>query len=112
MSTINIVVVVVALEDPSMMAAKLERNPGVSFDASWIENVRINYACTKLRGETLGTRRSIKKEWQAAWLLRAITCMDLTTLAGLKFYIICCTCFCNNALLWLELNVQGSKGSS
>jgi len=65
-----------------MMAAKLERNPGISFDASWIENVRINYACTKLRGETLGTRRSIKKEWQAAWLLRAITCTDLTTLAG------------------------------
>ena len=24
----------------------------------------------------------MKKEWQAAWLLRAITCMDLTTLSG------------------------------
>jgi deoxyribose-phosphate aldolase len=34
------------------------------------------------RAATLGTRRSVKKDWQAAWLLRAITCMDLTTLAG------------------------------
>ena len=64
------------------MAAKFERNPGVGFDASWIDNIRINYACTKARGETLGTRRSIKKEWQAAWLLRAVTCTDLTTLSG------------------------------
>eukprot|EP00795_Rhopilema_esculentum_P005263 gene5263-411_t len=64
------------------MAAKIERNPGVSFDAGWINNVQINYACTKVRGETLGTRRSVKKEWQAAWLLRAVTCTDLTTLAG------------------------------
>ena len=64
------------------MAAKMERNPGVVFDPSWIASVRINYACTKARGETLGTRRSIKKEWQAAWLLRAITCTDLTTLSG------------------------------
>ena len=64
------------------MAAKFERNPGVGFVARWIDNVRINYACTKARSETLGTRRSIKKEWQAAWLLRAITCTDLTTLSG------------------------------
>jgi len=31
---------------------------------------------------TLPGRRSIKKEWQAAWLLRAVTCIDLTTLSG------------------------------
>eukprot|EP00794_Sanderia_malayensis_P012760 gene12760-14069_t len=62
--------------------ASVERNPGVPFDASWIDDVRINYACTKARGDTLGTRRSVKKEWQAAWLLRAVTCTDLTTLAG------------------------------
>jgi deoxyribose-phosphate aldolase len=30
----------------------------------------------------MSTRRTVKKEWQAAWLLRAITCIDLTTLAG------------------------------
>ena len=58
------------------------RNPGTPFDASWIEAVRVNRSAVERRTETLGGRRSVKKEWQAAWLLRAITCMDLTTLAG------------------------------
>jgi deoxyribose-phosphate aldolase len=34
------------------------------------------------RAQTLVTRRTVKKEWQVAWLLRAISCMDLTTLSG------------------------------
>ncbi|XP_046546403.1 deoxyribose-phosphate aldolase-like [Haliotis rubra] len=58
------------------------RNPGVEFDESWFQNVNINLAAVKRRAETLGTRRTVKKQWQAAWLLRAVTCIDLTTLSG------------------------------
>lgn len=58
------------------------RNPGMPFDASWLENVHVNLPAVRRRSETLGTRRTVKKQWQAAWLLRAITCVDLTTLSG------------------------------
>ena len=34
------------------------------------------------RAASLGTRRTVKQQWQAGWLLRAVTCIDLTTLAG------------------------------
>src|SRR5213596_3432471 len=58
------------------------RNPGVPLDLEWVEAVRINRSAVERRVATLRTRRTVKKEWQAAWLLRAITLMDLTTLAG------------------------------
>jgi deoxyribose-phosphate aldolase len=48
----------------------------------WVEEVRINRSAVERRAATLQTRRTVKKEWQAAWLLRAITLMDLTSLAG------------------------------
>jgi len=64
------------------MSNTVQRNPGVPYDASWFEPVKINFPGVKARAETLGKRRSIKKEWQAAWLLRAVCCTDLTTLAG------------------------------
>lgn len=57
-------------------------NPGMELDLSWIEGVRINLPSVRRRAETLGTKRSVKKQWQAAWLLRAVTCIDLTTLSG------------------------------
>lgn len=60
----------------------LERNPGVPFDASWFENIKINKSAVERRAATIGARRSVKKEYQAAWLLKAISCIDLTTLAG------------------------------
>ena len=59
-----------------------ERNPGTSFDGDLIEKIRINRSAVERRASTLGKRRSVKKEWQAAWLLKAITCIDLTTLSG------------------------------
>ena len=34
------------------------------------------------RFASLGARRTVKKEYQAAWLINAIRCIDLTTLAG------------------------------
>jgi len=60
----------------------LERNRGTSLNLDWVENVRVNTSATERRAATLVTRRSVKKDWQVAWLLRAITCMDLTTLSG------------------------------
>ena len=48
----------------------------------WVEDVRINRSAVERRAATLRTRRTVKKAWQAAWLLRAVTLMDLTTLSG------------------------------
>src|SRR5215208_2125299 len=58
------------------------RNPGMPLELDWIEEVRVNRSAVERRPATLRTRRTVKKEWQAAWLLRAITLMDLTTLSG------------------------------
>ena len=58
------------------------RNPGMPLELEWVEEVRVNRSAVERRTATLRTRRTVKKEWQAAWLLRAITLMDLTTLAG------------------------------
>src|SRR5215204_147500 len=58
------------------------RNPGIPLELDWVEEVRANRSAVERRAETLRARRTVKKEWQAAWLLRAITLMDLTTLAG------------------------------
>src|SRR5689334_17785488 len=60
----------------------LDANRGVPLNLDWIEDVRVNTSAVERRAQTLVTRRTVKKEWQAAWLLRAISCMDLTTLSG------------------------------
>jgi len=60
----------------------LQPNRGVPLNLDWIDAVRVNTSAVERRAQTLTTRRTVKKEWQAAWLLRAITCMDLTTLSG------------------------------
>src|SRR5262245_2490780 len=57
-------------------------NPGVPLDLACVEDIRVNRSAVERRAATLPARRTVKKEWQAAWLLRAITCIDLTTLAG------------------------------
>src|SRR5918997_5660199 len=58
------------------------RNHGMPLELEWIREVRINRSAVERRAATLRTRRTVKKEWQAAWLLRAITLVDLTTLSG------------------------------
>src|SRR6266699_1336567 len=63
-------------------ALHLVRNPGIPLDLDWVREVHINRSAVERRAATLTTRRTVKKEWQAAWLLRAITCIDLTTLSG------------------------------
>jgi deoxyribose-phosphate aldolase len=60
----------------------LARNPGMALDLSWIENLHVNHPAILRRSQHLNNSRSLKKEWQAAWLVRAIECMDLTTLSG------------------------------
>src|SRR5256714_13001300 len=59
-----------------------QRNPGIPLDMDWVSRVRINRSAVERRAATMNTRRSVKKEWQGAGVLRAITCIDLTTLAG------------------------------
>ena len=65
-----------------MTIANQKRNPGMPLDLGWVRATTVNLSATQRRAQSLITRRSIKKEWQAAWLLRAMTMIDLTTLAG------------------------------
>jgi deoxyribose-phosphate aldolase len=51
-------------------------------DLAWIRDIRVNRSAVERRAATIPTRRSVKTTWQAGWLLRAITLMDLTTLSG------------------------------
>ena len=64
------------------MISTIERNPGTPLHLDWVEDLHVNLSAVERRTATIPTRRSVKKDWQAAWLLRAITCIDLTTLAG------------------------------
>ncbi|MGP0018928.1 MAG: deoxyribose-phosphate aldolase [Candidatus Sulfotelmatobacter sp.] len=57
-------------------------NSGIPLDLNWVQEVRVNTSAVERRAQTQVARRTVKKEWQAAWLLRAISCMDLTTLSG------------------------------
>jgi deoxyribose-phosphate aldolase len=69
-------------KDQIKIKASLYRNPGIPFDQELISKIKINRSAVERRAATISTRRSLKKDWQAAWLLRAITFIDLTTLAG------------------------------
>ncbi len=57
-------------------------NRGLPLNLDWVKQVRVNTSAVERRAQTHVARRTVKKQWQAAWLLRAISCMDLTTLAG------------------------------
>ena len=59
-------------------AAAIERNPGCAFDLGWVEDQRVNRSAVERRAATLPGRRTVKQQWQAAWLLRAIECMTST----------------------------------
>ena len=63
-------------------AASPARNPGTPLDLGVLTRTRINRSAVERRAATMGTRRTVKKQWQAAWLLRAVSVIDLTTLAG------------------------------
>ncbi len=67
---------------PQSSAPPSERNPGMALDLDWVGAAQANTSAIERRAASLGARRTVKKDYQAAWLLRAITCIDLTTLAG------------------------------
>ncbi|XP_032651919.1 deoxyribose-phosphate aldolase isoform X2 [Chelonoidis abingdonii] len=58
------------------------RNPGTELDLGSISRVQVNQPAVIRHAEQIQSRRTVKKDWQAAWLLRAVTCIDLTTLSG------------------------------
>src|SRR3954467_5136705 len=66
----------------SLNGQGLLRNCGMPLDLNWLQEVRVNTSAVERRTQSQVARRTVKKEWQAAWLLRAITCLDLTTLSG------------------------------
>src|ERR1041385_9043460 len=66
----------------TLAGRSLLSNRGVPLNLEWVKQVRVNTSAVERRAQTHVTRRTVKKEWQAAWLLRAISCMDLTTLSG------------------------------
>jgi deoxyribose-phosphate aldolase len=67
---------------PRIQADHVDRNPGMPLDLDVVRAIRVNRSAVERRAATIPTRRTVKKEWQAAWLLRAVTLMDLTTLSG------------------------------
>ncbi len=67
---------------PAAAPHALPRNPGTPFDPGAVEEVRVNRSAVERRAATIPTRRTVKKQWQAAWLLHAVRCTDLTTLSG------------------------------
>ncbi|MBI1214863.1 MAG: deoxyribose-phosphate aldolase, partial [Alphaproteobacteria bacterium] len=58
------------------------RSPGTELNLDWLEGVNVNLSAVERRTSTLLGRRTVKKQWQAAWLLKALSCIDLTTLSG------------------------------
>jgi len=70
------------MQDLHGLMSNLQRNPGVPLDLDWVDDIRVNRSAVERRAATLPTRRTVKKAYQAAWLLKAIACMDLTTLGG------------------------------
>jgi deoxyribose-phosphate aldolase len=64
------------------MTSQNNRNSGTPLDLDWVMGAHVNKSAVERRTSTLTGRRTVKKDWQAAWLLRAVTNIDLTTLAG------------------------------
>ena len=62
--------------------ARHTRNKGIALNLDWIDSVQMNRSAIERRCSTMTKRRSIKKDWQAAWLLKSLSCIDLTTLSS------------------------------
>jgi deoxyribose-phosphate aldolase len=65
-----------------MLLQNTDRNHGTPLQAVWFDHVAVNTQAAERRAATLTTRRTVKKAWQAAWLVNAVRCIDLTTLSG------------------------------
>lgn len=62
--------------------SKIKRNPGMPLNLDWVDCIQVNTSAVERRAKSYAGRRSIKKQHQAAWLLKALSCIDLTTLSG------------------------------
>ena len=60
----------------------LRRNPGTAFRPAWVESQQVSLGAVERRVEALRTQRGVGAEVEAGWLVKALTCIDLTTLAG------------------------------
>lgn len=70
-------------ESPSdQLIPLLKRNQGIDLETDLIAKIQVNCSAVERRTNTLKNRRTVKSHWQTAWLIKAITLMDLTTLAG------------------------------
>jgi deoxyribose-phosphate aldolase len=69
-------------EPVALYGRELVANQKIPLNLDWVDEIQVNTSAVERRAATISGRRSVKKEWQAAWLLRAISCMDLTTLSG------------------------------
>ncbi|MGF1606607.1 MAG: deoxyribose-phosphate aldolase [Rhodothalassiaceae bacterium] len=67
---------------PASRRAGPARVQGTAFRPDWVEAIHVNRSAAERRAADLPKRRTVKKEWQAAWLIRGIGCMDLTSLSG------------------------------
>jgi len=72
----------VAAQPVMLYGREMSANRRMPLNLDWVEEIQVNTSAVERRAATIPARRSVKKEWQAAWLLRAIACMDLTTLSG------------------------------
>jgi deoxyribose-phosphate aldolase len=70
------------LKNGQNMSENFPRNNGTPLKPEWFEDVSVNRSASERRASTITARRSIKKEYQVAWQIKAITCIDLTTLSG------------------------------
>lgn len=68
--------------DTKNMTLHDNRVPILPLDLASVEDVKVNRSAVERRAATMNTRRTVKKEWQAAWLLQAVRTIDLTTLSG------------------------------
>jgi deoxyribose-phosphate aldolase len=59
-----------------------KRNEAVGLDLGWVNQIKVNRNASDRRAASLANRRTVKKEYQAAWLIKALQCIDLTTLGG------------------------------
>lgn len=66
----------------STRKTEIKRNPGMPLNLDWVESIQVNTSAVERRAASYSGRRSIKKQHQAAWLLKALSCIDLTTLSG------------------------------
>ena len=63
-----------------------ERNPGCPLDLGWIATLGVNRSAVERRAASLPARRSVKQQWQAAWLLQAVRCIDPVSYTHLDVY--------------------------